>query len=69
MFGQCLPALRMLVILSLMKGIPGLGGAWLMMYTVLGTFALASVTWHLLEKPNLQKYKGSHHTALRESRP
>ncbi|MEO7393108.1 MAG: acyltransferase [Ramlibacter sp.] len=60
---------HMLVLVSLLSGIPGLGGQWLLSYALGGTLILAALTWHLLEKPNLQKYKGSHHQATRESPP
>ena len=60
---------HMLVLIALINGIPGLGGQRLLVFTLGGTLLLASLTWHLLEKPNLQKYKGSHHKAIRESPP
>jgi peptidoglycan/LPS O-acetylase OafA/YrhL len=49
---------HMLVLLALMRGIPGLGGWYLAAYATGGTLLLAAMSWHLLEKPNLQKYKG-----------
>jgi len=58
---------HLLVLISLIQRVPQLAGMWLMTYTVLGTLALASLTWHLLEKPNLQKYKGAHQLPARQS--
>lgn len=51
---------HMLVILSLTTAIPHLQGPKLLVVVLFCTFALASLTWHLLEKPNLRKYKGAH---------
>lgn len=48
---------HMLVLMSLLKGVPVLSGGWLGAYVLIGTTALAALTWHLLEKPNLYKYK------------
>jgi peptidoglycan/LPS O-acetylase OafA/YrhL len=49
---------HMLVLVALLQGIPGLGGWYLAWYATVGTLLLAVTTWHLLEKPNLLKYKG-----------
>ena len=60
---------HMLVLMSLTTAVPLLGGGRLLAYTLGCTFLLASLTWHLLEKPNLRRYKGPHTNISRESPP
>ena len=50
---------HMLVLTVLIERHPNLGGRNLLFVTLAGTLTLAAITWHLLEKPNLEKYKGA----------
>lgn len=50
---------HMLVLTVLLERHPNLGGRNLLFVTLAGTLLLSVVTWHLLEKPNLEKYKGA----------
>lgn len=60
---------HMLVLVAMTTAMPLLTGRKLLVFVVGSTVALASLSWHLLEKPNLQKYKGPHSNAPRESLP
>lgn len=53
---------HMLVLVAVTGALPNLKGSRLLVVVLCSTFALASLTWHLLEKPNLKKYKGPHPT-------
>ncbi len=48
---------HMLVLITLLERHPNLGGRNLLFVTLAGTLLLSVVTWHLLEKPHLEKYK------------
>ena len=50
---------HMLVLIALVGSLPGLGGADLLVAAAGGTLVLAMITWHLLEKPNMQKTRGA----------
>ena len=58
---------HMLVLIAMTTAMPTLPGSRLLAFVLAGTFALASLSWHLLEKPNLRKYKGPHTNAPTES--
>lgn len=60
---------HMLVLVAMTAAMPALTGGKLLVLVVGSTFVLASLTWHLLEKPNLRKYTGPHSKAVRESHP
>ena len=60
---------HMLVLVAMAAAMPALTGGKLLVLVVGSTFVLASLTWHLLEKPNLRKYTGPHSKAARESHP
>jgi peptidoglycan/LPS O-acetylase OafA/YrhL len=58
---------HMLVLIAITSAMPMLPGPKLLVFVIGSTFALASLSWHLLEKPNLRKYKGPHTNVPRES--
>jgi peptidoglycan/LPS O-acetylase OafA/YrhL len=48
---------HMLVIISIVNWVPHMGGARFMVTVLACTLLLASLSWHLLEKPNINQYK------------
>lgn len=60
---------HMLVLLALTANAPAVKGSGLLVYTLVSTLALAILTWHLLEKPNLQRFGRSQSRTVRESPP
>ena len=60
---------HMLVLLAMIAAMPTLLAPRLLVFVLISTFALASLSWHLLEKPNLRRYKGPHTDPTRESPP
>lgn len=60
---------HMLVLVAVTSAMPQLPGPKLLVFVLALTFGLAILSWHLLEKPNLQKYKGAHTTNRPEGQP
>lgn len=59
---------HMPVLLALTRSTPELQGLRLLAMVLLGTVLLAAATWHLLEKPCMQKYRAASHAAQARSR-
>ncbi len=50
---------HMLVLISIISWVPGISGGKLAAGCIMATLVLASLSWHLIEKPNINQYKVS----------
>lgn len=50
---------HMLVIISVVSWVPGISATKLVVACTMATLVLASLSWHLIEKPNINLYKAS----------